>query len=109
MKTIGLYFLIIVAMIAIIPFIQNDFIIAGIYTAFALVTLAIKRQKNDLVFLAFGFICLFISEYFFISTGVETFNRHTLLGVMPFWLPFLWAYAFMVIGRCIRILDSKVK
>jgi hypothetical protein len=94
-------------MIAIIPIVQNDFILAAIYTVFGIITLAVKRQKNDIAFLAFGFIGLFLSEYFFISTGVETFNRHTLVGIMPFWLPFLWAYVFMVIGRCIKIIDSK--
>jgi hypothetical protein len=94
-------------MIGLIPLIQNDFLLAAVYVVFIAVTLAIKREKNDWIFLVFGFVGLFCSEYFFISTGVETFNRHTLLGVMPFWLPFLWAYAFMIIGRSIRILDKK--
>ena len=106
MTKLLLYIAAIVIMIALIPIIQNDYILAGIYVLFALLTLVIKRQKKDVLFLLFGFVGLFISEYFFISTGVETFNRHTLFGVMPFWLPFLWAYVFMVIGRCIRILDG---
>ncbi len=94
-------------MIGLIPIVENDFILAGIYTLFILLTLTFKREPNDWTFLIFGFVGLFFSEYFFISTGVETFNRHSLFGIMPFWLPFLWAYAFMVIGRSIRILDKK--
>jgi hypothetical protein len=94
-------------MIGLIPLIQNDFVLAGTYGMFIAVTLIIKREKNDLIFLTFGFVGLFCSEYVFILTGVETFIRHTLFGIMPFWLPFLWAYAFMIIGRSIRILDNK--
>lgn len=107
MTKIFTYIAVIVVMIALIPFIQNDFVLAGVYALFILITLVIKRQKNELLFLAFGFIGLFLSEYFFISTGVEVFKRQTLFGVMPFWLPFLWAYVFMIIGRCIKILDSN--
>ena len=94
-------------MIGLIPIVENDFILAGVYALFILITLTIKRESNDWIFLIFGFVGLFFSEYFFISTGVETFNRHSLFGIMPFWLPFLWAYAFMIIGRSIRILDGK--
>jgi hypothetical protein len=106
MKKILLYILAIAVMIGLIPLIQNDFILTGVYLVFIAVTLSIRREKNDWIFLVFGFVGLFCSEYFFISTGVETFNRHTLFGVMPVWLPFLWSYAFMIIGRCIRILDK---
>jgi hypothetical protein len=49
---------------------------------------------------------MFASEYFFISTGVETFARNSLFGLMPLWLPFLWAYAFVVIKRAVIILSK---
>ncbi len=49
---------------------------------------------------------MIISEYLFIKTGVETFTRNSLFGLMPLWLPFLWAYAFVVIKRAIKILDK---
>ena len=107
MRKIFFYVFIILVMIGLIPIVENDFVLAGIYTLFILITLTIKREPNDWIFLIFGFVGLFFSEYFFISTGVETFNRHSLFGIMPFWLPFLWAYAFMIIGRSIRILDGK--
>ncbi len=107
MIKIFIYILVVAAMIGLIPLVQNDFILAAIYFVFILLTVGIKRQKHDVLFLVFGFVGLFISEYVFISTGVETFVRHSLFGIMPVWLPFLWAYAFMVIARCIRILDAR--
>ncbi len=106
-QKILLYILTIIIMIGLIPFVQNDFLLSGIYVLFIAVTLTIKREKNDWIFLVFGFIGLFLSEWFFISTGVEIFVRHTLFGIMPVWLPFLWAYAFMIIARSIRVLDKK--
>lgn len=50
---------------------------------------------------------MLISEYFFISTGVEIFLRHSLFGIMPVWLPVLWAYGFVVISRSLKILETK--
>lgn len=101
-----LYIIIIALMILMIPVIQNDFVLSGIYALVIAVTILIRRHKNDLTFLIFGFVGLLLSEYFFISTGVETFNRRTLLGVMPLWLPFLWAYVFVAIGRCFKIIND---
>jgi hypothetical protein len=45
-------------------------------------------------------------ECIFILTGVETFIRNSLFGIMPLWLPFLWAYGFVVIKRAIAIIES---
>ena len=92
-------------MIALIPLVQNDFVLTIVYVVFIATTLAIKKEKKDWAFLLFGFVGLFLSESFFIWTGVETFNRHTLLGTMPLWLPFLWAYAFLIMRRCLKILE----
>jgi hypothetical protein len=89
----------ILLMIGLIPFVRNDVWLSGIYILIIVAALLVKREKNDLAVLAFGFIGLTVSELFFISTGVETFNRQSLFGVMPFWLPILWAYAFVVIKR----------
>ena len=47
---------------------------------------------------------MFFGEYFFIKTGVKTFNRNTLFNIMPLWLPFLWAYVFVAIKRIIIFL-----
>ena len=80
----------ILVMIGLIPLVKNDYILTGIYVAIILVALLVKRERNDLLILVFGFFIMIASEYLFISTGVETFQRNSLLGLMPLWLPFLW-------------------
>ena len=94
-------------MIGLIPLVSNDYLLAGIYTLVIIISLLIKHARNDLLVLAFGFVIMIIFEYFFISTGVETFNRNTLFGMMPIWLPFLWAYGFVAIRRSIEILNEN--
>lgn len=96
----------IVLMVGLIPIITNDYFLLLAYVLLAGVFLSIKREKNDFFAYGFGLIAITISEYFFIQTGVETFNRNSLFGIMPIWLPFLWAYAFLVIKRSLRILDQ---
>ena len=93
-------------MIALIPFIRNDYILTGVYVIIILISFILKYNKKELLFFIFGFIAMIISEYLFISTGVETFVRNSLFGIMPLWLPFLWAYAFVVIRRIIIVLDK---
>lgn len=94
-------------MIGLIYFVRSDYVLTGIYIGIALVLFFIKREKNELAIFLFGFLFMIISEYFFISTGTETFTRKSLLGIMPIWLPFLWGYGFVVIKRCVLILDNK--
>ena len=65
MKKIILYILAIIVMIGLIPLIQNDFILSLIYVIFIAVALLIKQEKNDWIFLVFGFVGLFCSEYFY--------------------------------------------
>ncbi|MDO8521678.1 MAG: hypothetical protein Q7S08_00110 [bacterium] len=99
----------IVLMIGLIPLVENDFLLTGIYAGIIVVSFFIRYGKNDIIFLVFGLCVLTVSEYFFISTGVEVFERHTLLGVMPMWLPVLWGYAFVAIRRSIVILEDYLK
>ncbi len=94
----------IVAMIALIPFVTNDHILSTLYIGIILLALIIKRNKNDLLILVLGFLIMTASEYFFIRTGVETFERTTLFGLMPLWLPLLWGYGFVAIKRFLEIL-----
>ena len=96
----------IVLMIALIPLVENDVLLTAVYAGFILAALAIRQDKKDLIFLIFGFVTLFFSEYLFISTGVETFERRSLLGIMPLWLPFLWAYVFIAIRRMVAGLEK---
>ena len=91
-------------MIGLIPFIENDFVLTAVDIVIIIGSLLMKRERGDFLIMATGFFAMIISESFFITTGVETFNRHSLFGLMPLWLPFLWAYAFVVMRRSLAIL-----
>lgn len=94
----------IILMVGLIPVIPNDYYLTVVYLVIIFVALKIRTSKNDILFLCFGFLIMIVSEYFFISTGVETFNRTSLFGIMPLWLPVLWAYGFVAIKRALEIL-----
>lgn len=96
----------VLVMIGIIPLLANDYLLASVYVAIIVISLAVKKEKNDLLIFSFGFLIMIVSEYLFISTGVETFNRKSLFGIMPIWLPFLWGYGFVAIKRAVEILDK---
>lgn len=93
-------------MVGLIPLIKNDYVLTGVYVILISLALIIKRQKGDFIFLTVGFISMIFFESIFISTGVEIFLRNSLFGIMPLWLPFLWAYAFVVMRRSAKILES---
>jgi len=88
-------------MIGLIPLIRNDYLLTLIDLGIILFALSIRYERKDLIVLIFGFIVLTFSEWIFVSTGVETFTRRTLFGVMPIWLPVLWGYAFVAIKRAV--------
>ena len=92
-------------MIALIPYVRNDFVLAAVYVAIIAIS-SFRYDRHDFTYLVIGCIVLFVSEYFFISTGVETFERKSLLGVMPLWLPLLWAYVFVAIKRGVLIIEK---
>ena len=96
----------VILMIALIPVFKNDYVLTGIYALIIAVSFAIKYEQKDYLFFVFGFIIMIISEYFFVSTGVETCVRNSLFGLMPLWLPVLWAYGFVAMKRVIIILDK---
>ncbi|MFA6585063.1 MAG: hypothetical protein WCS97_01310 [Candidatus Paceibacterota bacterium] len=93
-------------MVGLIPIVLNDYVLALIYILIAITSFVIKREEHDYLAYAFGLLVITAAEYFFIQTGVETFVRNSLFGIMPIWLPFLWAYAFTSIKRSLRILDQ---
>lgn len=97
----------ILLMIGLIPIIQNDYVLTLVDIGIIAVSLAFRRYRNDFVVLFFGFFVMILFEYFFISTGVETFNRNSLFGLMPLWLPFLWGYGFVAIKRSIEIINNN--
>ena len=96
----------ILIMIGLIPFVQDDYLLTLFYIAIIFVALFIKHSRTDFIVLIFGFIIMIISEYIFIRTGVETFIRNSLFGVMPLWLPFLWAYGFVAIKRASDLVSA---
>ncbi len=92
-------------MIGLIPHIQNDYALAAVYVVCICALLCFKSERNDILAAVVGLIAISISEAWFIHTGVETFARTSLLGIMPIWLPLLWAYVFVTVKRSLRILD----
>ncbi len=99
-----LNFLPIVLMVALIPVIKNDYILAAVYVLITIISLALKKDSKEIPVFFLGLVILTISESIFISTGVETFQRHTLFGIMPIWLPILWGYGFVAIKRGLEVI-----
>jgi hypothetical protein len=93
-------------MIGLIPLISDDILLTGLYIIISFIALKIQKEKHDLLIYSIGFCFMLISEALFISTGVETFQRRSLFGIMPLWLPFLWAYGFIAIRRAIHIIEK---
>ena len=96
----------IILMVAFIPIFKNDYILTGIYVLIIAVSFFIKYEKKDYIFFIFGLIAMTIFEYYFLSVGVESFKRNSLFGLMPLWLPVLWAYSLVAMKRAIIILDK---
>jgi len=96
----------IVLMIILIPLIQNDYFLSIAYAIIIIASFFMHYEKKDTFVFIFGFFAMGISELFFVSTGVETFVRNSLFGIMPLWLPIIWAYAFVAMKRVIWILGK---
>jgi hypothetical protein len=94
------------AMVGLIPFVTSDYIITLLYIGISGVSLLIVQKKYDYLVFGIGLVAMTLFESFFIMTGVETFVRNSLFGIMPLWLPFLWAYGFIVMKRSISIVQS---
>jgi hypothetical protein len=95
----------ILLMVGLIPIFKDDYVLTALYVLIILVAIRWHQTPHDALIFVFGFVAMIASEYLFISTGVETFNRNTLFGLMPIWLPFLWGYGFVAIKRSIEILN----
>jgi hypothetical protein len=93
-------------MVGMIPLIKNDYYLALAFLVIIILSLLAKREKHDGTILLFGFVAMVFFEYLFVSTGVEYFVRNSLFGIMPVWLPVLWAYGFVGIKRSVTILNS---
>jgi hypothetical protein len=97
----------ILIMIGLIPLVEYDVILSFVYLFVIFVSLKIKREKGDLGLFVFGLLIMTLFEFIFVKTGAETFNRNSLLGVMPMWLPILWGYGFIAVRRGIDISIKK--
>ncbi len=106
-KTINIIFnaLPVLLMIGFIPIVQNDYFLTFLYVVIILVSFFVKKEKGDILIFFLGFFVMTLSEMVFISTGVETFVRNSLLGLMPLWLSFLWGYGFVAIKQGLKILE----
>lgn len=96
-------------MIGLIAIVASDVVLSGIYIFIISASFIVHYDRRDILFFLVGSVVLFFSEYFFISTGVEVFLRHSLLNIMPLWLPILWGYAFVAIRRNIVLLEEYLK
>jgi len=99
----------ILVMIGLIPIIHNDLLLSLIYIVITAATLLLSGDRKDYLFFAFGFILLSIAEVFFVSTGVEVFDRDVLILNIPIWLPLIWGYSFVMIRRSIVALEDYLK
>lgn len=97
----------ILVMIGLIPLVSNDYVLSALFLLVIVISLTIKRTPLDLSALIAGAVLMTLAEYLFVSTGVETFTRNSLFGIMPLWLPILWAYGFVAIKRIVYILGRK--
>lgn len=98
-----IYPILLISMFFLIVLIKNDYLLTLVYVAFIVVTLSVKRERMDLFFATFGLIGMVLGESLFLIMGVETFNRTSLFGIMPLWLPFLWSFIFISIKRVFHI------
>ena len=101
----GLVIIPVIIMITLIPYVRDDIVLTVLYIAIICFALIPGFSRKDLITFALGFVVLTVLELFFISTGVETFNRISLFGAMPLWLPFLWAYSFVAIRKTIILFN----
>ena len=93
-------------MIATLFVTTNDYLITAFYALMGLAALINGNDKKEWGLYLLGFVLLSACELFFVSTGVETFNRKALIAGMPIWLPFLWAYAFILMRRALIAWDD---
>lgn len=95
-------------MIFLISFIQNDYALFAFYGLIILILLIIKYESGEYIYFLFGFTVITFFEWVFVSTGAEIFQRRSLFGIMPLWLPLLWAYSFIVIKRSVIAINEHL-
>jgi hypothetical protein len=92
-------------MVILVFFIKNDYTLTAFILIITVIAFLIKYERYEIWVYSVGFITMLVFEILFVSTGVETFNRNSLFGIIPIWLPFLWAYGIVAVRRCARLID----
>lgn len=95
-------------MILFVPYIQNDYLLFFVYTLIISALLFAKYERGEYIFFGFGFIVMTFFEWIFVNIGAEIFQRRSLFGIMPIWLPLLWAYSFIAIKRSVVAINSHL-
>jgi len=95
-------------MIILIPFVKNDYLLAAVYVLITVVFFLVKYESKEYIYFLFGFVVITFFEWVFVSTGAEIFQRRSLFGIMPIWLPIIWAYSFVAIKRSIVIINESL-
>lgn len=91
-------------MVSLLFFTQNTLLLSILYIVPALIYFFRQPQKINIIVYLTGLFFMTIFESIFLLTGVETFADKSLFGIMPIWLPFLWAYGFLAIKDSLLIL-----
>lgn len=104
--TIFAYSLPLLAMIGLIPFIHDGALLTALFILPALLYFIKNPTKKNYLVYTVGLVAMTLSESIFLTTGVERFRDETLFGIMPLWLPFLWAYGFLVIKDSLLLIEK---
>ena len=97
----------ILIMLSLVYFIKDDYILAITYIFLLVGFFNVHYEKNDIKMFFLGMILMIFFELIFLNTGIEKFERTSLLNMMPIWIPLLWGYGFVVIKRISLLLNEK--
>ena len=91
-------------MLVLIPLLTNDYLLLVADLFIIALSFSLKYESKELVIFVCGAVVMTLAETLFLKTGVEVFQRTSLFGIMPIWLPVLWGYGFVAIKRFVLIL-----
>lgn len=84
---------------AFIPLVRGELWLTIIITAMLLVTLRIRYERGEWKVMVLGIVVGFIVEVVTFSVyRLQHWDNASLFGV-PYWLPIIWGYGFLIIRR----------
>ena len=104
-KAIALAVIPALIMIGLIATLRDEVLVSGLFVVIIAISLAVHYERHDWIFILIGFFIYPVFEYLFVSTGLEVFSERGLLGVMPLWMPLLWAWGAVAIKRVLHHFD----